>query len=126
MELPVSPGSPVRLPVRVYGPRGVREIIALLDTGASILTITPDIAAELGYDLQRAATVRVATASGTADASRILLSRIQVGEFAFERVPTLCLEVSRVGVSCLLGLSALSRLNVSFDNKRGTLTITDP
>lgn len=126
MQIPVSPGLPVRLRIRVYGPRGVREVTALLDTGASLLTLAPELAIELGYDLHRAPTVRVATASGTADAPKILLSRVQVGEFSFERIPTLCLNVLPVGASCLLGLNALARLNVFLDHKSGTLTITDP
>ena len=126
MELSISPGSPVRFPIRLYGTVGVREVMALLDTGASVLTISPEAAAALGYDLGRAPTVRVVTASGAADAPRILLSRVQLGEFAIESVPAICLDVSGVGASCLLGLSALARLNVFLDNKSGTLTITDP
>ncbi|MBM4034447.1 MAG: TIGR02281 family clan AA aspartic protease [Planctomycetes bacterium] len=126
MEIAVSPGSPARLTVRVYGPHGVREIPALLDTGASVFTITPDAAIELGYDLHLAPKVTVATASGPAEAPRILLSRVQVGEFCFEGVPTLCLNVSSLGVSRLLGMNILAQLNVFLNNKTATLLITDP
>ncbi len=126
MEVSVTPGSPVRLPVRIYGPLGAREVTALLDTGAYMLAIARSAAATLGYDLDQGPTARIATASGSANVPTILLARLQVGEFCFEGIPTLCLDVLPVGASCLLGLNVLSRLNVFLDHKSGTLTITDP
>lgn len=52
MEVSVTPGSPVRLPVRIYGPLGARKATALLNTGAYMLAVTRSTAATLGYGLK--------------------------------------------------------------------------
>ncbi|MBM4038138.1 MAG: hypothetical protein FJ290_06445 [Planctomycetes bacterium] len=126
MQVSVTPGSPVRLPVRIYGPLGAREVTALLDTGAYMLAIARHAADALGYELDQAPTARIATASGSADVPTIVLARLQVGEFSFDEIPTLCLDSLPVGASCLLGLNVLSRFNVFLDHKSGVLTIADP
>ena len=126
MQLPISPGSPIVLPIRIYGERGVREMDALLDTGAAFVTVSPAHARQLGYDWQNAPHVPIVTANGVIRAPRIILSRVSVGEFAEANVEALCLDLPGAGVSSLLGLSFLSRLNVALDAKSQTLLINDP
>lgn len=126
MQLPIVPGRPVVIRIRVYGEKGVREMDALLDTGAAFVTISPRSAAQLGYDLQGAPRVPVATANGVVDAPQILLSRVSFGEFGEADVPALCVDVSPAGVGALLGLSLLGRFNITLDAKVRMLTITDP
>ena len=90
------------------------------------MTLAPADASALGYGLEDCPSIPIATANGVTEAPRIVLSRVVVGEFAFEQVPAICLDIDVAGASSLLGLSLLSHLNVAVDNKAGVLTITDP
>lgn len=126
MQTAISPGRPICLPVRLYGPSGVRELEALLDTGSLFLTVPAADALAMGYPLARSPRIVVVTANGLTEAPQIVLSRVTVGEFELTDVPAICLDIDVVGASSLLGLSLLSRLNVFVDNKAGILTITDP
>ncbi len=126
MGFRIAPGLPVLLPVQVHGPMEVRRVWGMLDTGASVMTIPPQDAAILGYDVDAAPTVSIVTAGGAAAAPRIVLRRVVVAGYRVENVPALCVELSMTRASALLGLSLLSRLDFSFDHKAGRLTITDP
>ena len=126
MQFSISPGVPIILPVHVFGATGARRMLGMLDTGASLMTVPPEDAAVLGYDLDGAPTTRVLTAGGTVEARQIVLSRVRVAGYDLTEVPALCLPISVARASALLGLSLLAHLNFSVDNKAGTLTITDP
>ncbi len=126
MRFRIAPGLPVLLPVQVHGPAEVRRLWGMLDTGASMMTIPPQDATILGYDLDAAPMASALTASGIASARRIVLSRVVIAGYEVEDVPALCLDLSVSGASALLGLSLLSRLNVTLDSKAKMLTITDP
>jgi clan AA aspartic protease (TIGR02281 family) len=126
MQISISPGRPIRIPIRVYGQRGARELEALLDTGSLFMTVpTPD-AIGMGYSLEDCPRVPIVTANGLIEAPLLKLSRVVLGEFVLRSVPAICLDIDVAGASSLLGLSLLVRLNVFIDHKAGTLTITDP
>lgn len=97
---------------------------AVLDTGASFLTIPPEDALDIGYDLAGLPKVTVATANGIIEAPKIILSRVKVGEYLEMDVPAICLDIAAGGVSSLLGLSLIERFNVAIESKRGLLTLT--
>lgn len=126
MEFPISPFEPIRVTAHIYGEAGVREVEALLDTGSLFVTIRPGIASALGYSLDSAPSTTVVTANGVTEAPVITLSRVAFAGLEEADVPALCLDIDVAGASSLLGLSLLSRLNFSVDNKAHTLTITDP
>jgi len=126
MQRSISPGSPMIVPLRIHGPAGRGRVLALLDTGASRMTIHPEVADQLGYDGGTAPGVRIVTANGAIYAPEIVLFRVEIGEFVLVNVPALCVAISASGATSLLGLSLLRHLNVFVDNKAGMLTITDP
>ena len=126
MQSPIIPGQPIVIRVRVYGEKGVREMRALLDTGAAYVTILPSTAVQLGYDLQSAPRIPIATANGVIAAPKIVLSRVSFGEFGEADVPALCLDISAAGVGALLGLNLLGRFNIHLDAKARLLSITAP
>ena len=126
MRLPLSPGVPITVTLRVEGEKGFCETDAVLDTGALFVTIPTEVALDLGYQVAGAPRVTVATASGVVEAPKIILSRVSVGDVEGTDIAALCLDISAAGVSSLLGLSFLSRCNLAVDWKRQTLTITDP
>ena len=126
MDLTITPGEPIVVPIRVFGRSGAREMDALLDTGASFLTIPPEDAIDLGYSLEESPRVSLATAKGTIEAPKVVLSHVTLGPYDARAVPAICLDIAGAGVSSLLGLSLLARFNIALQSKAGTLTITDP
>ena len=126
MQVPIVPGEPIVLPIRVHGSNGVREMDALIDTGATCMTIPPEDAIDLGYNLKECVMLSAATASGLLEVPRVILSRVVVLGYEQTDVPAICLDIPVGGVSSLLGLSLLSRFELKLDFKNGRLAITDP
>lgn len=124
MKIPITAGEPIVLTIRLYGNTGAREMEAVFDTGASFLTIPPEDALDIGYDLAGLPKVTVATANAVIEAPKVILSRVKVGEYLEMDVPAICLDIAAGGVSSLLGLSLIERFNVTIDSKRGLLTLT--
>jgi aspartyl protease family protein len=87
-----------------------RPVRFLIDTGASVVTLTAADAARLGFDpetLDFARTVR--TGAGEARAAKVLLDHVVVGGARVEQVPAIVL---RDGLpTSLLGMSYLGRLS---------------
>ena len=111
------------MPIRVYGHSGVREMDALLDTGAFLVSIPPEDATDLGYSLDTAPLISVGTANGVIQAPNITLSRIRLGEFDETDVLAICLDIAEGGISSLLGLSLLGRFKIVIDPTGKTLSI---
>jgi clan AA aspartic protease (TIGR02281 family) len=126
MRVPISRDELAFVRLRIYGSAGDREMDALLDTGAFFVTIPPDDAIALGYDLASAPRVRVTTANGVIQAPQIVLSRVQLGTFEEADVPAVCIQIPGGRISSLLGWSLLSRFNIAIEFKQQTLTIADP
>lgn len=125
MEISITPGRIIHVPLRVHGPAGARELDAILDTGAAFLAIATVYAETLGYDLQAAPEVTVTTASGEAPARRITIDRVVLGELVEDRVPAICLDLPGV-MSSLLGMSFLGRFRILLDPKKHLLSVTRP
>ena len=125
MHVPISPGALILLRIRVFGGSASREMDGVLDTGASFVTIPPEDAIDLGYDLASAPKVTVSTANGPIQVSKITLPRVELGPHAADDVAAICLDIAGGGVSSLVGLSLISRFNITIDNKAGILTISD-
>jgi aspartyl protease family protein len=99
-------GTPVRL---------------LVDTGASLVTLTPSDARAVG--IARGELVfnhRVSTANGSARMAPITLREIRIGQLSLYDVPAAVLENLNIS---LLGMSFLSRLQ-SYEMREGKLTIS--
>ena len=126
MQVPISPGKAVFVPLRVHGDLGIRETDALLDTGSTYVASPVADAVSLGYSLDAAPKVTAATANGPIEAPRITLSRVELGEFVETDVAAICLDVPGSEIRSLLGLSLLSRFRVVLDPEDKTLTITRP
>ena len=86
------------------------EVTFLVDTGASMVSLTPEDAEKLGVDLTRLDfTHPVNTAQGSANAALITLSTLKIGDTQMHDVKAI---VIRSGLSTsLLGMSYLGRLS---------------
>jgi aspartyl protease family protein len=93
----------------------------LVDTGASLVTLTPADARAAGIDTATLAfNGHVQTANGTARMAPVNLREIRIGQLSIYDVPASVLEHLNVS---LLGMSLLSRLQ-SYEMRDGKLTIS--
>ncbi len=93
---------------------GVR---AMVDTGATHMIVTPEVARELGFDLEETSTYSLTVA----DARRVRVPRIQPLEIRFHD-RTYVTEAAVLGVECLLGVIPLEALDLVVDPKRRCVT----
>jgi aspartyl protease family protein len=100
-----------------------RRVEMLVDTGATMVSLTQADARAIGIDVRRLEfDERVRTASGTARAALVKLDRVQIGGVRVREVEALVIEK---GLSTsLLGMSFLGRLE-SFQVRGQTLRLQD-
>lgn len=100
-----------------------RKVNVLVDTGATLVALTPDDAKAAGVNVRSLRfTESVRTASGTARAATITIERIQIGTVRLRDVEAMVIDRG-LPVS-LLGMSFLSRLE-KFDVRGQTLRLRD-
>jgi aspartyl protease family protein len=93
----------------------------LVDTGASLVTLTPADAGAAGIDPGGLVfSARVNTANGAARMAPVNLREIRIGQLSIYDVPAAVLENLNVS---LLGMSFLSRLQ-GYEIRDGKLTVT--
>lgn len=108
---------------RAEGRVNGRKVELLVDTGATLVALTPDDARAAGIDVKKLRfDARVRTASGSARAAEVTVERIQVGNVRVRDVRAMVVERG-LPVS-LLGMSFLSRLE-QFDVRGQTLRLRD-
>jgi aspartyl protease family protein len=96
-------------------------VLMLVDTGASLVTLTPADARSAGINpASLAFSAHVQTANGTARMAPVTLREIRIGQLSLYDVPAAVLEHLNVS---LLGMSFLSRLQ-GYEMRDGKLTIT--
>lgn len=93
----------------------------LLDTGASLVTLTPEDARAAGImPADLVFNHRVRTANGVARMAPVTLREIRIDQLAVDDVPAAVMENLNVS---LLGMSFLNRLQ-SYEMRNGKLTIS--
>lgn len=108
--IPVGPGGHFMTEGAING-QSVRFIV---DTGATLVSLSRAEAARLGLDLRGARTVRTQTAGGVATAQMLPLQRVRVGEVELYDVMALVTEAPMPFI--LLGNSFLDRFQWRRDN----------
>ena len=92
----------------------------LVDTGASLVTLTPADAEAAGVTPRELVfNHRVSTANGSARMAPVTLREVRIGQLSIHDVPASVLENLNIS---LLGMSFLSRLQ-SYEMRDGKLTI---
>ncbi len=123
MPLGDGPGT-IRTAVRC---NGRLDVPCILDTGATYTAVPTWAVAQLGISLQNAPRVRIATASGIAEAPVVTLDSVALGTLSVGPLDALVLDLphnpdeSALG---LLGLNFLKHFNVLMDRERKELRIT--
>ena len=92
----------------------------LVDTGATLVALTPGDAAAAGFSRSNLVfNVKTSTANGIGRAASVKLREIRLGQFSVYDVPAVVME--NLGTS-LLGQSFLTRLD-SYEMRDGVLTL---
>jgi len=101
-------------PVTING----RTVQGMIDTGASTIAMSPEMAKTFGINTDGGQSGQSSTANGIISTTRIIVPLIDVAGIKLRNVPV---SVGITG-SMLIGMSFLSRVNVSMGS--GTLTMT--
>ncbi len=88
-----------------------QSVSFVVDTGATMITLSEDEAGRLRLPVSSGAEVPVETASGRVVGRRVVLDEVQIGGLRERRVEAVVLPGDHPSVS-LLGMSLLSRLNI--------------
>jgi len=117
LVFPANPAGHVMIDAVVNG----APMRMLVDTGASLVTLTPADARAAGIDPAALVFDRSAgTAGGVVPMAPVTLRRIRIGQLAIDDVPAAV--IAHLDIS-LLGMSFLDRLR-SYEMRGGELTIT--
>jgi aspartyl protease family protein len=87
----------------------------LVDTGASVVTLSESAAARIGLDYQRGQRIEARTANGSVFGHLVTLDTLRVGDVEVANVQAAVLPASMEHV--LLGNSFLSRFQMRRDNE---------
>ena len=98
-------------------------LTAVIDTGASFVSLSAEHGQRLGIDFRRGQRVTEQTANGPVVSYLVLLASVQVGEVVLTNVPTTIQEGSGLPVA-LIGMSFLKQ--VEMRRSGNTLTLNRP
>lgn len=108
----VTDGDLIIVKCVVTGPRGTTSGSFVLDTGAVMTTITPDLADLLGYSARDAIRrSRVHTAVGSEEGYLLRAAELLVLGFSTPSFPVQVFDLGHDGIDGLVGLNFLSELN---------------
>ncbi len=95
----------------------------LVDTGASVCVISPELAGTLGVrPRQPTLSVTLETLAGQTEGTPVTIRSIRVGEVEGEDVPAV-IHVTAAGIDGILGNTFLSRYKVALDPEGGVLRL---
>jgi clan AA aspartic protease (TIGR02281 family) len=111
--------------VGLHGPKGIREIDMILDTGAVYTVIAWDVARDIGYDpAVSERRMSIVTANGVVGVPFLKVKRMEVAELSVEAVDVVCHDIPEMtGIEGLLGLSFLRHFRTLIDYPGGVLSI---
>jgi clan AA aspartic protease (TIGR02281 family) len=102
---------------------GTRTARFLVDTGASVCIISPDLAREVGVTAASGArTVQLETLSGRTSGSLVSISSLRVGDVESQDVPAVIHDTGP-RMDGILGNTFLGRFTVTVDPDRSVLTL---
>lgn len=96
---------------------------AMIDTGATAVAFSAELARRLGIDFSRGAPVTIGTAGGAKSGWRVTLARVQVGDIVLANVDTTVVDATAADLPIVLvGMTYLN--SVEMQRVGDTLTLT--
>ena len=120
-QIRFTPGQPILVNARINDTGSVR---LLLDTGASVTTISPRVLAQLGVSSREALRGSIRGVTGTADALFVMVRSIDVNGAKAGPIRVVAHDVELGHGEGLLGRDYLDRFIVNIDNQVGIVTLT--
>jgi len=117
-----APGSN-RIPVTAVL-NGSTDQNFIVDTGASVVTISMEAARKLGIDVKEVPVHHLVTASGLTIAPEITLDSIQIGGWTEKNIKAFIMDMPDQSGAGLLGLNYLHRFRMELNTQAGVLTLT--
>lgn len=126
MKLKIEKGKLISFFVRVKGPKGVRELRAVLDTGSQRCAISPVDARDLGYDCffdplaNKGEGELALMQSGIMEVGPLVIEEINVADLRVANIEALAYELPKMsGVNMVLGLNFIENLRTSINFDEG-------
>jgi hypothetical protein len=116
-----TPGQPIWVNARINDAGSVQ---LLLDTGASVTTISPRVLDQLGVSIRSALQGSIRGVTGTAPALFVTLERIEVAGATAGPLRVVAHDPELGQGDGLLGRDFLDRFAVNIDNAAGLVTLT--
>lgn len=92
----------------------------LLDTGASVVTLSASEASRMGINYKAGETVGASTANGVISAWRVIFNNVKLGNISLNQVEGIVVETAMP--AALLGMSFLNRTDMQREGQIMTLT----
>jgi len=113
---------PPIIPIRLFGPRGSKDVDALVDTGSTYVIVSPEDARDLGYK-PSARVIPIATAGGIVHAPFLRLHAVEALGFRQQRIPALIKDITASGIEAILGWSFLNQYRLTIHATRHWLEL---
>ena len=120
-QIRFTPGQAILVNARINDSGSVR---LLLDTGASVTTISPRVLAQLGVSSRDAVRGSIRGVTGQADALFVVVNSIDVNGAKAGPIRVVAHDVELGQADGLLGRDFLDRFQVAIDNQAGIVTLT--
>ena len=103
-----------------------RSIFALIDTGATITTLSKDVLILLGYDFTETTKKRIGTASGYEYVDEVYLDKVLIGEFELNNVAVYAHNFPQNNLLSggVIGMNILSQFEMFISFKRKFMQLT--
>jgi clan AA aspartic protease (TIGR02281 family) len=111
----------------IDGPRGTTELRLVLDTGASMTLIVPEVLEDIGYSSRDGdMTTSVSTALGKEQGYTVRVARFATLGFAMSGFSVHVFDLAeRDGIDGLIGLSFLRRFNYEVRSSEGRILVSN-
>ena len=120
-QIRFTPGQPIWVSARIND-TGSAQL--MLDTGASVTTISPRVLAQLGVSSRSATRGSIRGVTGTADALLVVVDSIEVAGATAGPIRVVSHDSELGQGDGLLGRDFLDRFTVNIDNAAGIVTLT--
>ncbi len=95
----------------------------IVDTGATLVVIPPNMAKKAGINTQNAKTITIQTANGATQSYMVNIANMQVEKLRQQSIPAAIQQVSPNANMGLLGMSFLSAYKMSIDHDQHIITL---
>ena len=115
----------IRVTTRIWGPKGSKIVLLLLDTGAEGCILNELVFTLIGYNPTSAPeTMKLTTVSGSVEAPRFHVEKIRALDYELTDFPITCYTPPpRAGIDGILGMDFFLRRKLTIDFRIGLVTL---